>query len=791
MILFVIALLLAIFTSAEFLLEMHNHCAESKKLQRWERLLKIIARCVAGVLLVAGLLDAFRLLDFGVYRGVYVFFALACLGEYFLVYCQKRHTSAVVGFAAKCILAILILEPTVCNLPSYHLWFGNYTETQLNMENALLEGNGTRNADGSITISGEEEMVLTFENLKQEIGTIHPDVTFEKTGKEALLKIDVADETQSKNYRYDIIKQKLVQKREKSQYTACEFSGEVDRLRVKITPISGKTVTLHNVTVNQTIPMDISWIRVGLLLFLAVFVYAVMKSERLHKSYAENRKFCRNAAALITAVFCFLVIFSIDYELGDRTWKDQLHLESGNQMTQELVDAFEAGQVHLLAEPSDELNAMENPYDRNARDQEGGSVLWDHVYFNNHYYSYYGIAPVVLIYLPYHRLTGYYFPDTLGVMLFAIVGIIGLTMVYLTFLKKWFSKTPSGILLACLILLHIVSGIWFSVGRPDFYEAAISAGFACLTWGTFFLMRANVLGGGKISFWKTTLAALLLALAVLCRPTLAVYCICAVVFFLMAIPRVRAGNGIVKNGSSAKQTTLYLVGAAVPILCLAGVQMWYNYARFGSPMDFGIQYSLTINDFTRSQFHFRFVLMALYNYLFNTPVFTAAYPFIHSEFQDMEAGGFFYADVPATGNTSGLLFLSLPIFAYLFSGVALKQLPQRRDKVRCAAYIGLPCVIMPLVIIASVWESGYAVRYMLDFSWQMTLGALAIIFFLYQKLEQELAKKFLKGLICFAMVWAVIVGGVQVVNQMFRYVEYHYDCPEIAYDLTQLFAFWK
>ena len=42
---------------------------------------------------------------------------------------------------------------------------------------------------------------------------------------------------------------------------------------------------------------------------------------------------------------------------------------------------------------------------------------WDHVYFDGKYYSYYGIAPVVLLFLPYHKLTGYYFPDSLAVLL--------------------------------------------------------------------------------------------------------------------------------------------------------------------------------------------------------------------------------------------------------------------------------------------------------------------------------------------------------------------------------------
>ena len=47
---------------------------------------------------------------------------------------------------------------------------------------------------------------------------------------------------------------------------------------------------------------------------------------------------------------------------------------------------------------------------------------------------------------------------------------------------------------------------------------------------------------------------------------------------------------------------------------------------------------------------------------------------------------------------------------------------KRTESRQSLAYIGLPCVLMPIIIIASVWESGYAVRYMLDFSREAALG---------------------------------------------------------------------
>lgn len=80
----------------------------------------------------------------------------------------------------------------------------------------------------------------------------------------------------------------------------------------------------------------------------------------LQKGFGENRKFSRNAAIVITVGFCLIVFFffAMGYKLGDAGWSHEFQLTEGNQMTQELVDAFENKRVHLLEEPSAELNAL-------------------------------------------------------------------------------------------------------------------------------------------------------------------------------------------------------------------------------------------------------------------------------------------------------------------------------------------------------------------------------------------------------------------------------------------------
>lgn len=772
-IIFAVAVILSVSASVLFFLGIRGKC---------KRVMMNMSVCFTIFMTFIAITDISGIIYFGSYQSAFAFMGFVNAGELILYEIHRKYPLKFLEFSSKILIIASVLELTLFNIPSYHLWGGGYEQKELDLDSAIIEC-GIRLDDGGIIVGDGAEMVVTFEGIDMPVGTVEADILFNKEStKEAKFILDIKDSTQTQNYRYNIAESRIVEKREKSDTIMCDFSGNVIDMRVKLTPENSGEIILQRVYVNTDVAFNISLVRFFFITLVSVFIYAVMYENFMQKSFSRNMRFCRIASAVVTIVCCISAFAILDYKLGDKKWKDTFKQRDGNQLTQELVDAFENGQIHLNAEPSEELNALENPYDRNARESSGAYALWDHVYYNNHYYSYYGIAPVILFFLPYHKITGYYCPDSLAVLVFAVIGIAGLTGLFRSFIKKWFPDTETGIYLLCLIMIQILSGVWFSIGRVWFYETAMAAGFAFLSWGVYFLFESNVMGTGKISFFKVFMSSLFSALSVLCRPTLALYCICIAVFMLMAVP---------KSGKDMKRRVIYLVNAFVPMICLGLVQMIYNYARFGSPFDFGIQYSLTINDFTKSQYHTNLVLIALFNYLFNIPVFSASYPFISTEFQKLGINGFFYDDYLSTANTSGLFFLALPVFAYIFSGKAVKKLPDRRSGINSLVYIGFPCVIIPVLIISSVWESGYAVRYMLDFSWEMIIGALAIIFFLMRKTENDTIKKLIKIFLCFSMVWAFIVSGLQSFNQAFRYSEYHYEYPEIAYSIEQIFAFWR
>ncbi len=754
---------------------------------------------IAGIIIaLAGLADFAGIIN-GRFDGAFTLLGITAVIEIITWYFGHKKNMDILRFFGKAFLIVAVLELTVFQAPSYKLLFESQFEKKLPLSQASIS-NGKFNYDpgsDTLTINGKDEVLIEYNNLKCPVDTIFADVEFKGRTQNTRVVVDITDETHA-DYRYDIAKWNIVYNNDKSGYAPCEFSGKLGKMRVKFTGYKDyDAIVVKSITINKAIPFDISYIRIFLVVMLSVLLYSVVSYRLFKIPFYRANKLCAIIFSALTAGCCVLTVFIINAKLGnDNTMKDHLRLTQGNQITEELVEAFENKQISLLMDPPEELAELKNPFDWSQRGDAGFEYEWDHVYYNGKYYSYYGIAPVILLYLPYHLITGFYCSTNLSIMLFSIIGMIFLSLTYYVFLKKLYRKIPVGIAIAGHVILLSACGIWFCIGRNIFYEISISSGFMFVAIGSFMLFSSNVLCKGKISLVKVALSSLFMGLAVLCRPTLAVYCICACIYFAyglfkkedsISVPAIESDDSKKKSGSGKNKQmnkAVYLVCALVPLILLAGVQMWYNNARFGSPFDFGIKYSLTINDFLHSQYHTIFVVIGLFNYLFAVPSFSVEYPFITTEFAKFDVNGYYFSDI---GNTSGILFLAFPVFAYFFSRRVLKSLPDKKARTKALLTIGVPCILMPFIIIFSTWESGYAVRYTADFSWQMILGAYAIIFYLYIKSKDKIKKSFINKFMALSAVSAVIINSIQIFNFTFSVNDY----PGICYTMEYLFAFWK
>lgn len=664
------------------------------------------------------------------------------------------------------VLFVIVTSVNLCvmNFTPINRLLGGYEEQKLDLSRA--DGaNITYNDDGTITL-GEGYAELEFTGIDARVGSIGFDIDFGDSKKGGKVCADFADATSS-YYRKNLTR--LTIGKNFDNVMVCNFSGDVSRLRFEISLDDYQSATLKGITLNQSIsPMHIAEI-VGLwflvALGLTILIYMIANPVGARKKFSENRVGCARVAAFITAAaMVFTVCLTVTNVMkGWSTTHYSFTSQEGNQISKELVDAFEHHQVNLLEEPSEDLLKLDDPYEYVKRDAEVGSgnFLWDHCFYNGKYYSYYGIGPVLALFLPYHLITGYYFPSGWATLMFSLIGILFLTKIYLAVIEKKFRDLPTNTVTAGLITLQLSSGIMFSAARPLFYELAIASGFMCVAIGAYLLMTSNILWDGKISYVRLGFASFFLGYAVLCRPTLAVYCIAALFFFAGGLKK--ALDGLEKR-QKTRTFFKYAAVALVPLGIIALGQMTYNYLRFDNPLDFGIQYSLTINDFTRAEFHWKYVLINMYAYLFNMPHFTPRkFTYLASSAERFGINGYtFFDDAGKNLVSVGIIYRALPMFAYLFSGKALKRV-EKKKRILPILLIGVTCILMPLVIIFSSWESGYAVRYNADFSWQMVIGALVVAFTLYKSIKSESTKKLVDLIFTFSTVVCVYVNIAQLI----------------------------
>ncbi len=667
--------------------------------------------------------------------------------------------------------AALLFEVFVANFRSFHLLFGDYETVAVDLQGENVKVSGTEK-DGSLTSqNGGQTVVLEMVDIGRPVGTLHIELDMPKANYEGEapdhgtpyvnVGVDAKDVTQMATYRYGVANGQIIRGDRRSAYVNLDLSGDVEALRIALTAQNGQVFTVKSITFNKTVPMQFSAIRLLLIVGIAFAIYALFKCPSMLSTYGDRQKALRIGVFVMTVVMVLMAV-SLNFLRNYGEGGNIILGDGGNQMTKDLVEAFEAGQVHLLEEPPKELLDMENPYDWSERVAANLYYKWDHLLFEGKYYSYYGIAPVVTLFLPFHMVTGQYFDTSFAVLLFTVLGIMFLSLLFLEFCKRYGKSLPVNVLLCTLFIMQMSSGAWYNLVYDNFYEIAQSSGFMCVCAGFYFLLKSNLIGEGIIKYRHIVFATLFLAMGVLCRPTLAVYCVAALAFLVWGFFKQRDALADKDKATRNKEVVKYALASLSCFVLIGGVQMWYNYARFGNILDFGIQYSLTINDFTRAQYHTDFAMIGFWNFLFAFPIIRPEFPYVFSNFSTLDANGYYFI---ANTNAVGLFIRALPTLGFAGGFLAWRQL-KKKEKWQAATLLLPVCVICPLVIIFSIWESGYGVRYCCDFAWQLILGGAAVLFFLYAKKAQPQTKKIMQGFFVVSAVLALFINGAMVYDYL-------------------------
>lgn len=286
-----------------------------------------------------------------------------------------------------------------------------------------------------------------------------------------------------------------------------------------------------------------------------------------------------------------------------------------------LVDGFLDGHLYMKVEVPEALLKLADPY--NPAQRPPGVALHDASMYRGHYYIYFGAAPVVTLMLPFRVLTGgTALPLPAAVAIFTFAGFVVSVGMLRGIRRRYFPEVGTVTVVLGALALGTVSMGPVLVLRGSIWELPLSSGY-------FYAMVAlgcvwRSLHAERRAAWWFAGAGLSLGLAVASRPT---YLFTS---GLLAAPvlwwwwRARAA------GAWAALPWRRVLAGAVPLGAVGLAMAWYNYARFGSPTEFGVAYQFS-GIFEAETQHFRWSYFPLNSWMYalQGADWTRYFPFLH------------------------------------------------------------------------------------------------------------------------------------------------------------------
>lgn len=378
-------------------------------------------------------------------------------------------------------------------------------------------------------------------------------------------------------------------------------------------------VKYHGLSANGTIPFHF---RAGrfVVLWAAVFGMLLLKKDsRLHQisfdaQDARGRQKRFVVVLGFTAILLAGAFFSVRINPACRQ-----NLAVHHAQYQELAEALSEGKVSV-GDAEEALLAMKNPYDTIALQAAGIGYRADYAYHNGKYYVYFGIVPVLLLYLPYYLLTGGALQNYVAVFVFFAGFIIAAAGFVYELMKRYFKEQPFYLWAVGIGMLVGSYSMFYLLIRPDLYHVPIVASAMFATGGLWLYLAG--LNRPKKAVGLYAFGSFCMALTAGCRPQFILFAALAVVLFWERV--------FVKRELFSKKGWRQTAALVVPYVLIAAGLMAYNALRFGSPFDFGASYSMTSNDMTHRGTNLERILYGIWYFLFEPMQLEGKFPYLQS-----------------------------------------------------------------------------------------------------------------------------------------------------------------
>lgn len=551
--------------------------------------------------------------------------------------------------------------------------------------------------------------------------------------------------------------------------------GNMTGFSIEVTDINTECA-VSDITVNPKYAPSFNPVRFAAMVFAAALIYLV--KSKSGKKLRDEITFSQ-AGIISCTVCCSMAIlmwsFAASGEVGRFIeYPLEGEVKFYSPYIQQL-DAFLKGQIHLDIQPSAELLALENPYTPDLRAE--ADYVYDRAFFDGRYYSYFGIAPILVFYYPYYLVTGDFPVDSSVMGFFSLITALFLPLAVIEWCKFRKSGMRPWISGVCAVGAYFAScPLLIQRGRTPFYYVASAAAMAFVSAYLFWIVKA--IGSKKIlRAASMTLAGISFALGFLSRinTVLPVAIITAVFIIIYLVSAVKDKKLAAFIGD--------MLPLGLPVVTALAFSLYYNHIRFGDVFQFGTDYQLTLANASLYDGGASGIIPALFHYFLQPFSVSNEFPYITLSYLALsDYGKQVYID-------SNIGIFALPfMLSLLLSPVLFKS---RKISGRGKTMLAFSLVSLFVTAYLNFSYGGVIFRYTADISVLAAFVSAAVISEIILILQRDYDSKVsyaAKKSVCALTGATAVISLLSSVMLNGNLVSFH---PAVHTAIRDFFVFWN
>lgn len=669
------------------------------------------------------------------------------------------------------LLVLVVLELTVFNFRFYQNMFNqpfSINETQFNTFGLVSQGNGVNR------VTDSEAFVEAY-NLNKHIKNVYinldiPDVLKEDRNNHAI-SVGISATDQGNSDYFDTPNRVIATDLNRSKYIPLSLNGDSAKIKLKIFDFKDKDIIVNDIVFNAKMPFSFNVFRI-IFLFAVISLVRLLRVKngsytKMFKGDSRNQKIIMTIAIVIN-VFVFIGLGVINPEYKATT--------SHHYQYYRLAEAMLDGHFYLNDTPPASLIMLDNPYDPDMRrtvlSNNGDSFKWDTAYRNGRYYVYFGIVPCLMYYLPLKAM-GIELSNKYFIMaVVSIIIIFGYLLMY-EINRRWFKNISFLAHLMLSIIFVNSTGIILATRAMDLYHVPIMAAMMFLILTMYFWIKAlPETEKGTLKGKYLTIGSVTMALVAGCRPQLLLMAFISVPLFWDYVFK--------KRTLFSKTSVGKTVGFMLPFVIFGAFMMFYNYARFGSVFDFGQNYNLTVMDMTAEHFNIEKIPLGLFTYFLQLPGTSVIFPYIHYAGTYTQFMGNYVRE-----EVTGGMFIHHIILFFLIMTTKVKDLLKEKK------LLWIVCMLLGISLIVCMLDfntGGIVERYRTDFTWQIFLAAIIVIYAVLEKYNNTPFYVLILTVLSVCFMWSFVNDFAELFNATYK--TYSLTCPAFFYNMQYIIEFW-